>query len=108
MTGIGGMRHRLVLERAVEAEDGAGGRVAAWETVATLWGAVEEPAGREAEEADAVGGTKRVRVALRHRGDIGPAMRLRLGARVLDIEAVRDAKGERRFLVADCIERDLA
>lgn len=108
MTAAGRLRHRLVLEQAVAADDGAGGSTMTWTVAATVWGSLEALAGREGFEAEAVVGLRRARIVLRHRDGVGPAMRLRLGARLFEIEAVRDADGSRRFLVCDCVERGLA
>jgi SPP1 family predicted phage head-tail adaptor len=104
---IGRLRHRLTLEVRSRVGDGGGGAVSTWEPVAELWGAVEAVAGKEAVMADRVSGQAASRIVIRHRDDVGPAMRFRRGAEAFDILAALDQDGRRRFLVCDCERRDL-
>lgn len=104
---IGALRQRVVLERPVRAADDGGGAAERWEPVATLWAAVTARSGKETLVADRVSGERRVNVIIRHRDDVTPGLRFRLGARRLDIRAVLDEDGRRRFLKCDCEERDL-
>jgi SPP1 family predicted phage head-tail adaptor len=104
---IGALRHRVVLERPVRAADDGGGAAETWEPVATLWAAVAARSGKEELFADRVSGERRVNVIIRHRDDVVPGQRFRFGARRLDIRAVLDEDGRRRFLKCNCEERDL-
>ncbi len=104
---IGALRHRVVLERPVRAADDGGGAAETWEPVATLRAAVTARSGKEEVFADRVSGERRVEVTIRHRDDVTPGMRFRLGARRLDIRAALDEDGRRRWLKCDCEERDL-
>jgi SPP1 family predicted phage head-tail adaptor len=103
----GKLRHRLVLETPSLADDGGGGAALGWTAVAEVWGSVEATSGGEGVRADRVTGTRQVLVTIRHRADVGPAMRFRLGARRLAIRAVLDPDGRERFLRCLCEERDL-
>jgi SPP1 family predicted phage head-tail adaptor len=96
-----------MLERPVRAADEGGGAAETWEPVATLWAAVTARSGKEEMFADRVSGERRVEVTIRHRDDVTPGMRFRLGERQLDIRAVLDEDGHRRWLKCDCEERDL-
>lgn len=104
---IGRLRHRLTLETRSRSPDGGGGAVSAWTPVAELWGAVEAVAGKEAVAADRVSGETACRIVIRHRDDVGPAMRFRRGGEAFDIVAALDGDGRRRFLVCECERRDL-
>ncbi len=104
---IGALRHRVVLERPVRAADAGGGADETWEPVAELWAAVTARSGKEDVFADRVSGARRVDVTIRYRDDAAPGMRFRLGDRQLNIRAVLDEDGRRRFLKCDCEERDL-
>jgi len=68
---------------------------------------IEAQSGKETVEADRLSGTRRVDVTIRYREDVSANMRFRLGDRVLDIRAVLDEDGRRRFLKCNCEERDL-
>ena len=105
---IGKLRHRLTLEAASGAADGGGGAEIAWTAVAQMFGAVETMTGGEIVAADHISGNRQVIVSIRHREDIAPAMRFRLGGgRLLAIRAVVDAEGRRKHLRCLCEERDL-
>ena len=102
---IGALRDRLTLEAPIRSDDGGGGAVVTWTTIANLWGAVRPITGDERLRADAVTGRVTHQVWIRHRADVTPAMRIRDGARILDIVAVLDC-GRRDRLHCLCEERD--
>jgi SPP1 family predicted phage head-tail adaptor len=104
---IGRLRHRLTLETRSRTPDGGGGGASTWTPVAELWGALDAVAGKEAVMADRVSGQAAYRIVIRHRDDVGPAMRFRRGGEAFDIVAALDQDGRRRFLVCDCQRRDL-
>jgi SPP1 family predicted phage head-tail adaptor len=104
---IGKLRHRLTLEAPVRTPDGGGGGALTWDAVTELWGAIETDAGGEAVSADRLSGHRQPVITIRYRDDAAPSMRFRLGSRLLQIRAVLDPDGERRFLRCLCEERDL-
>ena len=104
---IGRLRHRVTLERRVREADGGGGAVETWEPVADLWAMIDARSGKETVEADRLSGSRKVEVTIRYRDDVTSKMRFRLGERRLDIRAVLDEDGRRRFLKCNCEERDL-
>ncbi len=104
---IGALRQRVVLERSVRIADEGGGAAETWESVADIWAMIEPRSGKEAVEADRLSGSRKLDVTIRHREDVAPNMRFRFGDRLLDIRAVLDADGRRRFLTCACEERDL-
>lgn len=95
---IGEMRHRLALEAPLEDGDGGGGVTRTWSLVAEVWGSVRPVSGSERFEADGLHGRVSHEIWIRYRADVGPEMRLRLGARVFDIRAAIDSGERRRFL----------
>ena len=109
MTGVpvGALRRRMMLETATRTPDGGGGAALTWAAVASVWAAVLPAAGREAMTAGRISGRVSHVVWLRYRADIGPAMRLRAGSRVLEILAVIDAGDRRTWLRCLCEEREL-
>ena len=104
---IGAMRHRLVLEAVSRAGDGGGGATETWDPVAEVWAAVTPMTGDETVAAEALTGRITHVVHIRHRPGVLPAMRLRFGARRLEIVAVMDTDERRRRLKILCRERDL-
>lgn len=104
---IGALRHRLTIEAVSRVPDGGGGAIETWLPVADVWGAITPTGGLEATPAEAVAGSVTHSILVRHRADIVPAMRLRLGARLFEISAVVDIDERRRHLKLLCRERDL-
>ena len=104
---IGHFRHRVTLERPLREADGGGGAAEIWEPVADLWAMIDARSGKETVEADRLSGSRKVEITIRYRDDVAPNRRFRFGDRVLDIRAVRDEDGRRRFLKCTCEERDL-
>jgi SPP1 family predicted phage head-tail adaptor len=103
---IGKLRHRLTLQDPSRTEDG-GGAAIAWNDVADLWAALEATTGGEAVGAGRLSGNTQTVVTVRYRDAVTPAMRFVLDGRVLQIRAVLDPDGSRRFLRCLCEERDL-
>ena len=104
---IGALRHRLILEQATREPDGGGGATRTWLTVAEIWAAIDPLKGHETVVAEAIAGRVLFSIHLRYRGDIVPAMRFRLGARIFEILAVLDADDRRRLLKCLTQERGL-
>lgn len=102
---IADLKHRLVVEQQSRVGDGGGGAVATWNRLAEVWGAIRPRTGAERPEGDGTTGRVTHSVIIRWRSDVTPAMRLREGARVLDVRAVYDPDDDRRWLVCLCEER---
>jgi SPP1 family predicted phage head-tail adaptor len=104
MTGIGELKHRLVLEAPVETDDGVGGVTREFVAVRTLWAAVMPVATRGDVIADGEGATVSYRIVLRAGPDVTTRHRLREGDRVYGIVSLRD-QGDGRFLEITAEER---
>ncbi|RMD64396.1 MAG: head-tail adaptor protein [Alphaproteobacteria bacterium] len=103
-TAVGTLRRRVVIQSAVTAHDGGGGRTLVWRDVATVWGRIAPLGGREPVQAMRLEGRLGHRITIRYRSGITPDMRVRLGTRVLNIRAVIDPDERRRRLVLICEE----
>jgi SPP1 family predicted phage head-tail adaptor len=104
---IGELSRRVVLEQAVRTPDGAGGAIESWTAVATLFAAVRALAGGESLAFDRIDGRVTHEIIIRHRADVTPAMRFRMGTRLFAIVAALDLDGRRRHLRCLVEERDL-
>ena len=104
LTDIGALNRRLMLEAPAETADGAGGVTRDYATEAMLWAQVTPGFARADVAADSLGVTLRYRIAIRARDGITTRHRLRDGARIYRIVAVRESAG-RRFLEIDAEER---
>lgn len=101
---IGGMRHRLKIEKKTVTQDTLGDRVESWETVATVWARIEDLRGREFFEAERVASEVTTRIRIRYRGDIDTTMRCLWEDKVYDIQAVLDGDGRQRISELMCRE----
>lgn len=100
----GQLRHRLVLEQPVFTSDGGGGTTRSWQVTATLWAAVTPMSLAGAADAEQPGGRIGYRVICRYRSDLRPGQRFRDGQQHLDIYAVVDPDGRRRWVECRCRE----
>ena len=105
MIDPGALRHRLVLEQPLESPDGAGGVTRGYATVTTLWAAVMPVSARGDVVADGVGATVTHRIIVRSGPDVTTRHRLREGARIFRILALRDQDGSGRFVEIEAQER---
>lgn len=101
----GALRHRVLLEAPSHQVGEGGVAIVAWQPVATLWAEIVPLSGREVFQADGLAATANYEVRTRYRADITPEMRLVWEQRILDVRAVRDVEGRRRWLSCLCEER---
>lgn len=104
MNAIAEMRERVTLQSPMRAADGAGGADVSWTDVATLWAKVEEGAGGERLTGERLAAQAALTLTIRYRAGVTTEMRALWNARVLNIRAVRDKGGRKRFLTLDCEE----
>lgn len=95
---VGALRHRIVIEGPVDADDDAGGVTRAYAPRETVWASIETIAANAAWDDNRPGARLTHRIQIRWRADIDTAMRFRLGARVFWIRSVADADAHRRRL----------
>jgi SPP1 family predicted phage head-tail adaptor len=100
----GRLTARLVLQRPEGIEDGQGGAVTGFVDLARVWALIEPRGFAEAEKGPGLVSTVTHHVTVRARGDLVAGQRFLKGARVFEIEAVRDPDETGRFQVALCRE----
>jgi SPP1 family predicted phage head-tail adaptor len=100
----GWLRHRVTVESAAGAADGAGGEAVTWDTLATLWAHIEPVNAGEKIVAGHLSGVVTHDVTFRWRDDIAGGMRIAYRGRTFRILAVHDPDETRRYLVARATE----
>lgn len=100
----GRLRRRVTLEAPADVVDEIGGLTRGWVAVATLWAQIETPRGDTRVAGDRLEQALARRVTLRWRDGVTAEMRLRYGARLFAIKAVRDPDERRMTLTLDCEE----
>lgn len=92
-------RHKLLIRRAVEVDDGKGAFVTSWVTIAEPWADVEGMTGREAVMDQVLQSIAIYRMRIRWREGIKTADQIRHGNLNLNITSADDPDGRRRDLV---------
>jgi SPP1 family predicted phage head-tail adaptor len=70
------LKHRVILQSPQHTVDGFGGVTTNWVALATLWAAIDVVQPREVVRDNQITNPVLIRVQLRYRSDITPAMRL--------------------------------
>ena len=105
MTQPGDLDRRLVLQAPSETDDGEGGVVRVYTTVATLWAQVTPQAMGADVAAESLGAALRYRILIRRRDDVTTRHQLVDGTTVYRIVAAR-LSADRRFLEIDADVRE--
>jgi SPP1 family predicted phage head-tail adaptor len=105
MMNPGDLKQRLVLEAPVESADGAGGVTRSYASVASIWSAVIPVSARGEVIGDDRGAEVTHIIMTRFRTDVTTRHRLRDGAHIFVIVALRDQDGGGRFLEIEAQER---
>ena len=103
------LNRKLVLEARQKVEDGAGGYVATWQPLGTLWAQVTARTGRETVQSDAPVSAVNYKIIVRGApfgsGERpGPEQRFRDGARIFVIRAVAEDDANGRYLTCFATE----
>lgn len=101
---IGGLRHRVILQRRIEVADAGGGVSLGWTDIAGLPAEIMPLAGSERVQEMRVQPVQNFLIRLRYRDDVTPADRLLFGQRVLNIRSVRNVNERSQWLECRCEE----
>jgi SPP1 family predicted phage head-tail adaptor len=97
------LAHRLSARATIESRsttrDANGQPALTWSTVAVVWAEIKNVGGRAFFAAAALQSEVKTEIVIRQRSDVTPAMRLTIGARSYDIEAVLPQAGGRELLL---------
>lgn len=91
----GALRRRIEILQPADVDDGAGGVVRGFASLATVFAAIEPVSAAEAREGAALGLKRLWKVTVRARGDLSGGHRILWSGRTLDVLSVRplDASG---------------
>ena len=92
------LNQRVTLEQETLVPDGAGGYLATWNVIASIWASIEPLTGSDVFGPDATESRVRYHVTIRRRGDVIAGMRIRKGSRAFLIRAVLDEGAQSQFL----------
>ena len=98
----GALRHRVQIQNYVEGVDEIGQPFYGWETVATVWAAVEPLQGREFFAAQTAFSETTTRIRMRYRPGITTTMRILFEGAFYNVQSVIEPHTRRRELQLMC------
>ena len=98
----GRLRHRLILQSKAETRDSYGATLITWDTVTTVWGAIEPLSGKEYFAQQEVQSESKVRIVIRYYSGVLPSWRVSHGGLYYDIEDVLNHDTRNRQLTLMC------
>lgn len=104
----GDLRRRVQIGRYVQEQDQYGDLVTAWQTVATVWAAIEALSGQLYFAAQQLATKSDYRVRIRWLDGLQPGMIIKEGSREFTIQAVLDKEGLCRELELVCQQTEPA
>lgn len=97
------LRHRITLQRQDQQRDADGGVAVEWQTVATVWAAIEPLSAREFIAGQALASDVDTRLTIRHRADVAADWRALQGDRIYAIRGVlADKDSGLEYLTLPC------
>ncbi|MCF6344753.1 MAG: phage head closure protein [Devosiaceae bacterium] len=105
---IGTLRDKVQLEAKNMVDDGAGGHLVSYSSIANVWANVSPSNGRSVQIADANSVSISHVVLLRFRSDLEVGHRIIYRSRTLEILSVNDLNGHKAYLQCFCSETVVA
>lgn len=99
---IGSLRHRITLQARIESQDLYGQPLETWLDSAPVFAEVAALSGRELFQAQQVNAETTTRIRIRYRDDVTPALRIKFGAILYNIQSVINLENRNRELVLMC------
>lgn len=101
----GKLRHRIEIQkRQTGGVDAFGGRSEGWSFVAKAWASIEPQTGRQLEFARQFTATVSHKITMRYVPGLSPAMRVKFGSRIFEINGVIDLEERHREINLFCTE----
>lgn len=98
------LRHVVNIQSRANQQDSTGQQVKVWNTIATVFAAVESLSGKEIEAAQATNYEVTHKVTIRYEPAIDVKMRVMLGNRVFAIQSITDFEERHHMLTLYCKE----
>jgi SPP1 family predicted phage head-tail adaptor len=99
------LNKRLTIEAPVPGPRDGGSSTISWQAIGVVWASLRPVAARETVRRDGQSLHTSHEIWLRYRPDLTGAMRFRLGARLFEIDAIRDPDERQRWLICQTNER---
>lgn len=86
----GKLRHKIIIEQAINSIDSYGATTRTWSTYATAWASVEPLTGREYFEQGKVNSEVTTRIRTRYISGVTNLMRVKFGTRIFGIVRINN------------------
>lgn len=107
MGRAGALDQRITIERETLTDDGAGGKLSTWATLATVWGEVKPMNGSELLARGGVVAVSKVRFTIRNSLALSETDRISWGGKVYNIREILTA-GNRPLTIEIVAERGVS
>jgi len=101
---IGPLRHRVTIQQTAETQNDYGETNNTWSEYVKRWADVRQLRGQEALLAEQTQSRTTHRVRMRHVSGLTSKMRIKWGARILNINGIQEDRTHQRETVVMCTE----
>ena len=102
---IGKLRHKVNLQSSTQAQGGYGGESKVWATDESIFAQIQPLRGSELLEFQQINSELTHRIIIRHTSNATSAKRILYGARIFDINVVRNLKEKNGMVELICKEK---
>jgi SPP1 family predicted phage head-tail adaptor len=102
----GDLRSKVIIEEATYTDNGFGGKITTWTTLATVWAKVEHLSGRELQIAQLIAPNILYEFTIRYRADMSTQYRIYYSGQYFNIRDIKDLDNIHKWLFLKCEVRD--
>ncbi|MFA5715840.1 MAG: phage head closure protein [Candidatus Paceibacterota bacterium] len=102
----GDLRSRIIIEEATYTDNGFGGKITTWTTLATVWAKVEHLSGRELQIAQLISPNILYEITIRYRSDMSTQYRIYYSGQYFNIRDIKDLDNMHKWLYLKCEVRE--
>jgi SPP1 family predicted phage head-tail adaptor len=96
-------RHRIVIQRVVQANDEFGQPIETWSTLATVWGLVSPMSGSEGQQNGTTKAKSAYTVEIWYRSDLTTKDRISWSGLTMEINGIENVEERDRRMILDCV-----
>jgi SPP1 family predicted phage head-tail adaptor len=102
----GDLRSKIIIEEATYTDNGFGGKITTWTTLATVWAKVEHLSGRELQIAQQISPNILYEITIRYRSEMSTQYRIYYSGQYFNIRDIKDLNNMHKWLFLKCEVRD--
>jgi SPP1 family predicted phage head-tail adaptor len=102
----GALRSRIIIQDANYVDNGFGGKITTWSTLATVWAKVDHLSGRELLIAQQISPVITYEIMIRYRSDMSTKYRIYYNGMYFNIIDIKDLDNRHEWLFLKCEVRN--